>query len=133
MLRVEFQDTKTHKPVKVPRFYLTWYDFDTANKQEAVESMCIGQNEFDSLQSSFSENEYLSYFEVKAADPESVKKYYKAALPLRPPLSAENLEKLGKRLDNTVCFVGSCGAQLVFMFGWVRVRVRVAMKVRGCA
>lgn len=120
MLRIEFQDTTTKKPVILPLFYMTWYDFDTDKNKNAVESMCIEQNQVDSSQSAFTENKYLSYYEVKASDPESVKKYFKAAWPLRPTLSDDNLSKLGKRLDNTACFVGSCRARAGCQSVWWR-------------
>ena len=107
MLRLEFQDTNTGKAVKVPLFFMTWYDFDSDNNQNAVESMCLEQNQFDPAQSSFSANDYLGYFEVKASDTESVKNYFENAFPRRQMLSDADLAKLGQRLDGTACFVGT--------------------------
>ena len=113
MLRVEFQDTTTGNPVTLPLFFMTWYDFDHDRDQNAVESMCIERDQFDAMQSSFTVNEYLGYFEVNAAEPETVKNYFKEAFPLRPMPSDDELAKLGQRLDNTACFVGVCVAQTV--------------------
>ena len=73
MLRREFQDTNTRKPVTLPLFFITWDDFDTSKGQNAVESMCVERDQFDSSHSLFTTNEYLSYFEVKASDVESQK------------------------------------------------------------
>ena len=108
MLRLEFQDTNTRKPVTLPLFFITWYDFDTSKNQNAVESMCVERDQLDSSHSLFATNEYLSYFEVKASDVESVRSYFKEAFPLRSMLSDDGLTELGKRLDNTSCFVGAC-------------------------
>ena len=108
MLRLEFQDTNTGKAVKVPLFFMTWYDFDSDQDQNAVESMCIERSQFDRKQSSFTANDYLGYFEVKASDTESIKKYFKEAFPRRQMLSDADLAKLGQRLDDTACFVGMC-------------------------
>ena len=107
MLRLEFQDTNTRKAVKVPLFYLTWYDFDSDQNRNAVESMCIERSQFDAARSSFNASEYLGYFEVHAADPDSIRNYWKHAWPLREPLSGDGLATLGRRLDNTSCFVGA--------------------------
>ena len=123
MLRVEFQDSKTGKPVKLPLFYMTFYDFDTDEEQNAVESMCIERNQFDATRSVFEENEYLSYFEPTASDLESVKNYFKQAFPRRDMLSDADLTKLGKRLDNTACFVGAYTARTVWLpgeYAWKR-------------
>ena len=108
MVRVEFRDTNTDKAVKLPLFFLTWYDFDSDNNQNAVESMCLERNQFDPAQSSFSANDYLGYFEVKASDTESIKKYFKEAFPRRQMLSDADLAKLGQRLDDMGCFIGAC-------------------------
>ena len=108
MLRLEFQDTNTGKAVKVPLFFMTWYDFDSDQDQNAVESMCIERSQFDPKQSSFTANDYLGYVGVKASDPESIKKYFKKAFPRRQMLSDADLAKLGQRLDDTACFVGMC-------------------------
>ena len=108
MLRLEFQDTNTKKAVKLPLFFITWYDFDSDQDQNAVESMCIERSQFDPKQSSFTANDYLGYFEVKASDTESIKKYFKEAFPRRQMLSDADLAKLGQRLDDTACFVGMC-------------------------
>ena len=108
MLRVEFQDPSTGKAVKVPLFFLTWYDFDSDRNENAVESMCIERSQFDPKQSSFTANEYLGYVEVKASDTESIKNYLKKAFPRRQMLSDADLAKLGQRLDDTACFVGAC-------------------------
>ena len=108
MLRLEFQDTTTGNPVKVPLFFMTWYDFDSDQDQNAVESMCIERSQFDPKQSSFTANDYLGYFEVKASDTESIKKYFEKAFPRRQMLSDADLAKLGQRLDDTACFVGAC-------------------------
>ena len=108
MLRLEFQDTNTGKAVKVPLFFMTWYDFDSDQDQNAVESMCIERSQFDRKQSLFTANDYLGYFEVKASDTESIKKYFKKAFPRRQMLSDADLAKLGQRLDDTACFVGAC-------------------------
>ena len=108
MLRLEFQDTTTGKAVKLPLFFITWYDFDSDQDQNAVESMCIERSQFDRKQSSFTANDYLGYFEVKASDTESIKKYFKEAFPRRQMLSDADLAKLGQRLDDTACFVGAC-------------------------
>ena len=107
ILRVEFQDTVTGKAVKVPLFFLTWYDFDSGPDRHAVESMCIERSQFDPKQSSFTANDYLGYFEVKASDTESIKKYFEEAFPMRQMLSDADLAKLGQRLDDTACFVGT--------------------------
>jgi len=108
MLRLEFQDTTTGNPVKVPLFFMTWYDFDSDQDQNAVESMCIERSQFDPKQSSFTANDYLGYFEVKASDTESIKKYFQSAFPRREMLPPADLAKLGQRLDGTACFVGTC-------------------------
>ena len=108
MLRIEFQDTKTGNPVTLPLFFMTWYDFDADSDQNAVESMCIEREQFDPTQSSFSANEYLGYFEVKASEPETTRNYFKTAFPRRQMLSDDDLAKLGQRLDNKACFVGAC-------------------------
>merc|ERR1719183_3180627 len=68
--------------------------------------MCLEKNQFDPAQSSFTENEYLGYFEVKASDIESIKKYYETAFPLRPMPLKSGLAQIGERLDGTACFVG---------------------------
>ena len=115
MLRLEFQDTTTGNPVTVPLFFMTWYDFDHDRDQNAVESMCIEREQFDSTQSSFSANEYLGYFEVKASEPETIRNYFKEAFPRRAMLSDDDLAKFGQRLDNTACFVGACVAQMVLI------------------
>ena len=107
MLRLEFQDTDTRKAVKVPLFFMTWYDFDSDQNQNAVESMCIERTQFDATQSSFTVSDYLGYFEVHASDPDSIRNYLKEAWPLREMLSGDKLAKLGQRLDNTSCFVGA--------------------------
>ena len=111
MLRVEFQDATTREPVTLPLFFMTWYDFDSSAAQHAVESMCIGREQFDSSQSVFSANDYLGYFEVEASDLDSVRSYFKEAFPLRPMLSDEDLSKLGERLHNKACFVGACATR----------------------
>ena len=108
MLRLEFQDTTTRKPVTLPLFYITLYDFDSGKNRNAVESMCIERDQFSSAQSLFAANEYLGYFEVNGSDVDSVRSYFKDAFPLRPMLSDDGLKALGKRLDNTSCFVGTC-------------------------
>ena len=108
MLRLEFQDTSTGKAVKVPLFFMTWYDFDSDQDQNAVESMCIERSQFDRKQSSFTANDYLGYVEVKASDTESIKKYFEKAFPRRQMLSDADLAKLGQRLDDTACFIGAC-------------------------
>ena len=113
MLRLEFQDTNTRQPVTLPLFFLTWYDFDCGKNHNSCESMCVERDQFDSSQSLFETNEYLGYFEVKASDVESVRSYFKEAFPLRPMLSDDGLTELGKRLDNTSCFVGACIVQTV--------------------
>ena len=123
MLRLEFQDTTTGKAVKVPLFFMTWYDFDSDQDQNAVESMCIARSQFDPKQSSFTANDHLGYFEVKASDTESIKKYFEEAFPRRQMLSDADLAKLGQRLDDTACFVGAC----------VRACVLVCMCLRECA
>ena len=87
---------------------MTWYDFDSDQDQNAVESMCIGRSQFDRKQSSFTANDYLGYVEVKASDTESIKKYFKKAFPRRQMLSDADLAKLGQRLDDTACFIGAC-------------------------
>ena len=87
---------------------MTWYDFDTDRNENAVESMCIERSQFDRKQSSFTANDYLGYFEVKASDTESIKKYFEEAFPRRQMLSDADLAKLGQRLDDTACFVGAC-------------------------
>ena len=120
MLRLEFQDTTTGKAVKLPLFFMTWYDFDNDHDQNAVESMCIGRSQFDRKQSSFTANDYLGYVEVKASDTESIKKYFKKAFPRRQMLSDADLAKLGQRLDDTACFVG------------MRVRACVCARVCVC-
>ena len=119
MLRLEFQDTNTGQPVKLPLFFMTWYDFDSDQDQNAVESMCIERSQFDRKQSSFTGNDYLGYVEVKASDTESIKKYFDAAFPKRQTPSDADLAKLGQRLDDTACFVGAC--------------VPVCMCLRECA
>ena len=93
--------------MKVPLFFMTWYDFDSDQDQNAVESMCIERSQFDRKQSSFTANDYLGYFEVKASDTESIKKYFEEAFPRRQMLSDADLAKLGHRLDDTACFVGT--------------------------
>ena len=108
MLRLEFQDTNTRKLVTLPLFYITLYDFDTGKNQNAVESMCIERDQVNSAQSLFAANEYLGYFEVNASDVDSVRSFFKDAFPLRPMLSDDGLLALGKRLNNTSCFVGTC-------------------------
>ena len=110
MLRLEFQDTTTRKPVTLPLFYITLYDFDSGKNRNAVESMCIERDQLSSAQSLFAANEYLGYFEVNASDVDSVRSYFKDAFPHRPMLSDDGLIALGKRLDNTSCFVGRCVA-----------------------
>ena len=107
ILRLVFRDTTTGKAVKVPLFFMTWYDFDSDQDQNAVESMCIERSQFDPKQSSFTANDYLGYFEVKASDTESIKKYFEEAFPRRQMLSDADLAKLGQRLDDTACFVGA--------------------------
>ena len=113
MLRIEFQDTTTRKPVTLPLFFMTLYDIDTDKDQNAVESICMEQDQFDSAQSLFTANDYLSYFEVKASDLDSVRSYFREAFPRRPMPSDDELTKLGKRLHNTACFVGTCIVQTV--------------------
>ena len=108
MLRLQFQDASTGKAVKVPLFFMTWYDFDSDQDQNAVESMCIERSQFDRKQSSFTANDYLGYVEVKASDTESIKKYFKKAFPRRQMLSDADLAKLGQRLDDMACFIGAC-------------------------
>ena len=109
MLRIEFQDSTTRRPVTLPRFFMTFYDLDTDKEQNGVESMCIERDQFDSSQSVFTANDYLGYFEVESSDLESVRSYFKEAFPLRPMLSDDELAQLGKRLHNTACFVGAYG------------------------
>ena len=108
MLRLEFQNTKTGTRVKMPLFFMTWYDFDSDAKRNAVESVCIERDQFDATQSTFTVSEYMGYHEVKASDTETIKNYLKEAFPERDMLSADKLAKLGQRLDNTACFVGAC-------------------------
>ena len=119
MLRLEFQDTNTGKAVKLPLFFMTWYDFDSDQDQNAVESMCIERSQFDPKQSSFTANDYLGYFEVKASDTESIKKYFEEAFPMRQMLSDADLAKLGQRLDDTACFVGTRLRACAFVFVYV--------------
>ena len=115
MLRLEFQDTTTGKAVKVPLFFVTWYDFDKGADSNALESMCIERSQFDPKQSSFTANDHLGYFEVKASDTESIKKYFKEAFPRRQMPSDADLAKLGQRLDDTACFVGACVCACVYV------------------
>ena len=114
ILRLVFRDTATGKAVKVPLFFMTWYDFDSDRNGNAVESMCIERSQFDRKQSSFTANEYVGYVEVNASDTESVKKYFEKAFPRREMLSDADLARLGQRLNDTACFIGAC------VRAWVR-------------
>ena len=110
---------------------MTWYDFDSDENENAVESMCIERSQFDRKQSSFTANDYLGYFEVKASDIESVKKYFEEAFPRREMLSDADLAKLGQRLDDTACFVGTCVLCVSSCECAVRIRLPMGVDIRS--
>ncbi len=46
-LKLSFHDSSTGALVTLPRFYVTFYDFDTNSDETAIETMCIPTDQFD--------------------------------------------------------------------------------------